>query len=83
MAKQKPMSTHAEPATAAADTVSEADRLRAQYDEKREASDPRLFDRVRAYHPHAATSDEAFAAFSADYDRMAAEVEKQAEAAKG
>lgn len=65
MTEQKPM------ATTAADAP--ADDLAAKVDELRKGADPLVFERCAAFHPHAATSQEAFDAFKADLARLASE----------
>lgn len=51
----------------------EEQELRAQLYGYRREADPILYDRVVAYHPHAATSSEALATFKADLDRATQE----------
>ncbi len=76
MAEVKPMTT--------ADAPNAANLAGKVYD-LRKGADPLVFDRVAAFHPHAATSQEAFDTFKADLDRMtaeAAEAKAKADAAK-
>jgi hypothetical protein len=48
----------------------------------RKSMDPILYERVSAFHPHAATSDAALEAFKADYDRLESENKAAADKAK-
>jgi hypothetical protein len=59
-----------------------ADDLAAKLYDMRKTMDPILYERVAAFHPHAATSDAALAAFKADYDRLESENKAAADKAK-
>jgi hypothetical protein len=69
------------PAPTADERNAEQQRLNQQVYDFRRTCDPLLYDRVIAFHPHANTSDEAFAVMQADYSRLAAEVSGQQPAA--
>ena len=56
-----------------AEAEAEQARLNKQVYDFRKTCDPLAYERVIAFHQHANTSDEAFAALQADYDRYAAE----------
>jgi hypothetical protein len=59
----------------------EEQELRGKVYELRRNSDPTIYDRVVAFHPHAATSDEAFATFKADLERSQQEAAEKLAAA--
>jgi hypothetical protein len=59
----------------------EEQALRGKVYELRRNSDPTIYDRVVAFHPHAATSDEAFATFKADLERSQQEAAEKLAAA--
>jgi hypothetical protein len=97
MAEVKPMTTANldPPASPPAGTVrpgadqktadqrhTEEQELRGKVYELRRNSDPIIYERVVAFHPHAATSDDAFATFKADLERATEDAKKKlAEAA--
>jgi len=82
MAEVKPMTTTDAGNPGAGQRHTEEQELRAKVYELRRNSDPILYDRVVAFHPHAATSDEAFATFKADLERATDDAAKKlAEAA--
>lgn len=58
------------PAPSPADAEADAKARAAKQYEMRKTMDPLLYERVAAFHPHAATSDAAMDAFKADYDRL-------------
>ena len=60
--------------------ATEEQELRAQLYGYRREADPIVYDRVVAFHPHAATSAEALATFKADLDRATAEAQAKIDA---
>lgn len=75
MTEQQPMGTTTQPAAAPTtdEHAAETKRLSDQLYAKRKTMDPLLYDRVIAYHPFAGQSDDAFAVFVADYERLEGE----------
>ena len=79
MTEVNPMTTTDAGNTGAGQQATEAQELRAQLYGYRREADPILYDRVVAFHPHAATSSEALATFKADLDRATAEAQAKLE----
>jgi hypothetical protein len=92
MAEVKPMTTqtldpnapapsppHPVAASPAAPAPVDPAAMAAKVYDLRKTADPLVFERVTAFHPHAATSQEAFDTFKADLDRLGAEAKTKAD----
>jgi hypothetical protein len=78
MAEQKPMTTKPKAPTfdAAAFEKASAEAKRQHAEVVKQMTDHRLYERVRAFHPHADTGPDALKAMVEDYNRLKADQEK-------